>query len=171
MPANTLGFLKNNRCCRLNNWLPLLERGSFVRGLLVCLLVLNTLHFPVLCLDLDGECRGTPINSVSEAHAWHVLLLGVRPNNDIDRGPIRTNEEGSPENPADAPFGDLPANAAPGVRLIDAPLFAKNAFDILSDALTEASLVRNPNQSGDPWTTVDSTSFQAVSARLCVWRI
>lgn len=57
------------------------------------LLILTTLHVPVYLPDTDGECRGAPIGSLIEAQAWHPVLLGVRPNDDIDRGPIRTDDE------------------------------------------------------------------------------
>lgn len=142
-----------------------------MRALLLWFLVLNTLHLPVPCLDLDGECRGTPIHSVSEAHAWHVLLLGVRPNNDIDRGPIRTDSQGRRESPADAPFDDLAINAVPGVTLVDASFCAVGPSAMQSHTLAETSIVGQAIQIWDPWTTADSASVQAVSSRLCVWRI
>ena len=71
------------------------------------LLMLLTIHAPVPCPDLDGECRGAPIESLAEMQAWHVLLLGVRPNDDIDRGPIRPSDEESPLSPDETPFGKL----------------------------------------------------------------
>lgn len=55
--------------------------------------------------DLDGECRGTPIHSLMEGQAWHPILLGVRPNDDVDRGPIRTDESGTCFDLA--PFGEF----------------------------------------------------------------
>lgn len=60
---------------------------------LTWVLILSTLHVPVYLPDTDGECRGTPIESLIESQAWHPVLLGVRPNDDIDRGPIRTDDE------------------------------------------------------------------------------
>ena len=73
---------------------------------LTWVLILHTLHAPVFMPDLDGECRGTPIVSLIENQAWHPVLLGVRPNNDLDRGPIRTNDE--QESSFDgSQFGDL----------------------------------------------------------------
>ena len=55
--------------------------------------------------DLDGECRGTPIQSLVEGQAWHPILLGVRPNDDVDRGPIRIDESGTCFD--FAPFGEF----------------------------------------------------------------
>lgn len=71
------------------------------------LLILLTSHVPFPCPDLDGECRGTPIESLAEMQAWHVLLLGIRPNDDIDRGPIRPNDSEHPDTPEDTPFGKV----------------------------------------------------------------
>lgn len=70
------------------------------------ILILHTLHAPVFMPDTDGECRGAPIESLIESQAWHPVLLGVRPNDDIDRGPIRTGDE--QESSFDgSQFGDL----------------------------------------------------------------
>lgn len=76
-------------------------------------LVMQLLHLPVPCPDLDGECRGVPIKSLADGNAWHILLLGVRPNDDIDRGPIRPKDKDSNEDPSQSPFGDhtMVANA------------------------------------------------------------
>lgn len=68
-------------------------------------LVLHLLHCPIPFPDLDGECRGTPIASLAEFHAWHVMMLGVRPNDDIDRGPIRTTDEPTESAPEQSAFG------------------------------------------------------------------
>lgn len=76
------------------------------------LLVLQLFHLPLPCPDLDGECRGVAIHSLADANAWHVLLLGVRPNDDIDRGPIRPPDTDSNGEPTQSPFGDLPMVAS-----------------------------------------------------------
>jgi hypothetical protein len=77
-----------------------------VHRFLTWILILHTLHAPVFMPDMDGECRGAPIESLIENQAWHPVLLGVRPNNDIDRGPIRTDDE--QESSFDgSQFGDL----------------------------------------------------------------
>ncbi len=74
---------------------------------IVFFLLLQAVHVPVPWPDLDGECRGTPITSLADANAWHVLVLGVRPCDDIDRGPFREDEHGKKPVPSDSPFGDL----------------------------------------------------------------
>lgn len=89
-----------------------LVKGHAVRTLLVWMLILHMLHLPIPFPDLDGECRGTPIQSLSDANAWHVMLIGVRPNDDIDRGPIRTSHEPNGRSPGETPFGDPAAVTA-----------------------------------------------------------
>ena len=78
------------------------------RQFLILVLVLHTVHAPILVPDLDGECRGAPIHSLIESQAWHPIMLGVRPNDDVDRGPIRTDES---ESGFDfSPFGEFTSN-------------------------------------------------------------
>lgn len=77
-----------------------------MRSLLSIVLILQLIHLPVLFPDLDGECRGVPIQSLADGNAWHVVLLGVLPNNDVDRGPIRPLDENSTADPLHSPFGD-----------------------------------------------------------------
>lgn len=79
-----------------------------VRRILAWLLTLHALHVPIPFPDLDGECRGAPIVSLSDLNAWNVLLIGVRPNDDIDRGPIRNRRDPGSDLPSDSPFGDPP---------------------------------------------------------------
>ena len=81
-----------------------------MRAAVSILLVLHLLHLPVPCPDLDGECRGVPIEGLADANAWHVVLLGVRPNDDVDRGPIRPID--SDDDPSQSPFCDQAAVAA-----------------------------------------------------------
>lgn len=96
-----------------------LESGQWserVRPILIWFLILATLHCPVPFPDLDGECQGAPIVSLFERQAWHVLLIGVRPNDDIDRGPIRTSDD-PVDTPTDNPFGDLPVVSTAAVQV------------------------------------------------------
>jgi hypothetical protein len=83
-----------------------------MRRILVYLLLLNAIHLPIPFPDLDGECRGTPINGLTDGNAWHVLITGVMPNDDIDRGPMRNDREPLGEAPGETPFGDPAAIAA-----------------------------------------------------------
>jgi hypothetical protein len=78
-----------------------------MRVVLLIILVLQMLHLPVPCPDLDGECRGTPISSLTDSNAWHLLIVGVRPNDDIDRGPFRKDDSNNSSPLADSPYGDL----------------------------------------------------------------
>lgn len=82
-----------------------------MRHVLCWVLIVHALHLPVPVPDMDGECRGAPINSLSELHAWHVLMIGVRPNDDIDRGPIHTDGDPQNNDPDHSLFGDW-ANVA-----------------------------------------------------------
>ena len=75
-----------------------------MRYLVGWVLILHAVHLPIPFPDLDGECRGTPIQSLAEEQAWHIVLLGVRPHDDIDRGPIRTGKAGE-ERQTDTLFG------------------------------------------------------------------
>jgi hypothetical protein len=81
-----------------------------MRAALSILLVLHLLHLPVPCPDLDGECRGVPIEGLADANAWHIVLLGVRPNDDVDRGPIRPVDSDHDSSPS--PFCNHAAVAA-----------------------------------------------------------
>lgn len=74
---------------------------------IICwILILHTLHAPIPCPDLDGECRGAPVESLTDWDAWHVLLLGVESPRDIDRGPFRPTRETPDEKPQLSPYGD-----------------------------------------------------------------
>ncbi len=76
-----------------------------MRTILTWILMLHLLHGPIPVPDLDGECRGTPIANLSELHAWHIILLGIRPNADVDRGPFRGDHEHHEDSSAEPIFG------------------------------------------------------------------
>lgn len=86
---------------------------KLLRACLSALIILQLLHVPLPCPDLDGECRGTPIVSLLDYNAWHHLITGITPNTDIDRGPF--NNSHSPERSplSDSPFGDLAMVSVP----------------------------------------------------------
>ncbi len=86
-----------------------------MRRVLSCVLLLHILHVPIPFPDLDGECRGATISSLFEGHAWHVLLIGVRPQDDIDRGPIHTSQDPTKPTRDEPAFGDWAISAAPGI--------------------------------------------------------
>lgn len=81
--------------------------------LLISLLIMQMLHLPLPCPDLDGECRGTPIKSLIESSAWHVVITGIRPNDDVDRGPFRINDSERKNRLSESPYGDLALSSAP----------------------------------------------------------
>lgn len=83
-----------------------------MRSLITIFLALHLIHLPVPCLDLDGECRGVPIESLMDSNAWHVLLLGIMPNDDVDQGPIRRFNETTAD-PTQFPFGEQVVSVEP----------------------------------------------------------
>lgn len=135
------------------------------------ILLLNMLHLPVPCPDLDGECRGVAILSLFEAHAWHVMMLGVRPNDDIDRGPIRTDENGQPESATDALFGDLAIHNVSVGGILDGwfATFAPSGW--LHRTFDDIAAARNPKLAHDFWNPSDSGAAPGLRSHQCVWRI
>lgn len=140
-----------------------------MHAILHWILILHVLHLPVPFPDLDGECRGAPIHSLAEAHAWHVMILGVSPNEDIDQGPIRTSDDGFPEAPLDSLFGDPAINATSSVACLNAA-FLTPALSILPQYVSaNASAPGNSDVLRYERTVVDTASAQSVRSRLCVW--
>lgn len=135
------------------------------------LLILLTIHAPIPCPDLDGECRGTPIESLAEMQAWHVLMLGVRPNDDIDRGPIRPSDEEHPTTPDETPLGKLAvvsvavSQSASVVALWDLEQIGSDDLPLLTVDLNLSDAA--PVGWGPPIATLLSRRL----ARLCVWRV
>lgn len=135
------------------------------------LLILLTIHAPIPCPDLDGECRGSPIESLAEMQAWHVLMLGIRPNEDIDRGPIRPSDEEHPTTPDETPFGKLAvvsvavSHSASAVALWDWEQIGSDDRPLLAG---------NRGLIGDSptwWRPSIGSSCSRRLARLCVWRV
>lgn len=131
---------------------------------LTWILILSTLHVPVYLPDTDGECRGTPIESLIESQAWHPVLLGVRPNDDIDRGPIRTDDE--QESSFDgSQFGDV------------AILGSVSANDVGSTAMAPVAIWNDGFQGDLFWaeTVIPSVPLpragRTVCVCYCIWRI
>lgn len=135
--------------------------------LLIWVLVLHTVHAPVPVPDLDGECRGIPIHSLVDSRAWHPVLLGIRPNDDVDRGPIRTSNDR--ESTFDgSQFGDLairsgrPAHvAAPISATVPGWLPTRQSIQILAPIVPSG-----PRAQFRRW-----ISSRTVSIDFCVWRI
>jgi hypothetical protein len=57
-----------------------------------------------------------PTEGLADANAWHVVLLGVRPHDDVDRGPIRPVQDDSDDDRSQSPFGDHAAIAVAHVN-------------------------------------------------------
>lgn len=147
--------------------------SQIVRVSLLFLLVLQMLHLPLPCPDLDGECRGTPILSLMDLNAWHVLIAGVMPNADIDRGPFRSEDSQQKRTPSDSPYGDLALtdSAGSGTGLVLSRSFEVTVRNIdgTTSILEYLSLVgerRIPLQN-ESW-TLDA---RTLLARVCIWRI
>lgn len=134
------------------------------------LLILLTIHAPVPCPDLDGECRGTPIESLAEMQAWHVLMLGIRPNDDIDRGPIRQDGQ-TPCTPDETPLGKLAvvsvavSHSASAVAVWDVEPIRSVHLSLLVVDLNLSGIM--PVGWRPPIATLSSRRL----SWLCVWRV
>lgn len=142
-----------------------------MKTVVIWLLILLTIHAPIPCPDLDGECRGTPIESLAEMQAWHVLMLGIRPNDDIDRGPIRPSDQGNPSTPDETPLGKLAVvSIADSYSASTATVWTAdpNGSDHLPLLAVDLSL-----SSVAPvwWRPPIAASSSRRLARLCVWRV
>ncbi len=146
------------------------EVWRVMKSVIVWLLILLTIHAPIPCPDLDGECRGTPIESLAEMQAWHVLMLGVRPNDDIDRGPIRQDGQ-TPCTPDETPLGKLAvvsvavSNSASAVAAWDVEPIGSVHLPLLAVELSLSSVA--PVGWRPPIATLSSRRL----SRLCVWRV
>ena len=142
-----------------------------MRAALIWIVVFHTLHLPLPCPDLDGECRGTLISSLTQFHAWHVLILGVRPNDDIDRGPFRTNHQSEAPAPSGSPFGDPVISSGSGASLtlvvfhVSKPEFFSNALYPLIDSVR---VLRDVESNRNSERSVHARTF---CARCRVWLI
>ena len=141
------------------------------RVCLLFILVLQMLHLPLPCPDLDGECRGTPILSLADANAWHLLITGVRPNDDVDRGPFRTDDSDRHRVPSDSPYRDL-AICGASVPVISCVMELGRSLECpaTSVSLSQTYLdtkVRSFLPIDDVWIS-DSRKLRATT---CVWRI
>lgn len=135
------------------------------------LLILLTIHAPVPCPDLDGECRGVPIEGLAEMQAWHVLMLGIRPNDDIDRGPIRPSDQENPTTPDETPLGKLAVVSVAVTHSANA-VAVWDLEPIGSDHFPPFAV--DPSLSGVApvwWRPPIAASSSRRLARLCVWRV
>lgn len=142
-----------------------------LRVYLLLILVLQMLHLPLPCPDLDWECRGTPILSLADANAWHLLITGIRPNDDIDRGPFRSDDSDRHRVPSDSLYGDLAISGANvsaisrGIELNRSPYCPALGFVCSrTSAVAEVRLIRSI---GAVWIPDARTR----RVKTCVWRI
>lgn len=144
------------------------------RRLFVILVILHTAHVPVPVPDLDGEWQGVAIGGLADPAAWGFVLLGVRPNDDIDRGPIR---HASPRDTADQtgpPFGA--AAVSLGAWSMHMSLVIRRGFDTRVAAIVvmpamQQSLPRLLTAGRGDRTEAACDSPGAARASLCVWHL
>lgn len=144
-----------------------------LRVTLLLVLIVQMLHLPLPCPDLDGECRGTPILSLAEANAWHLMIAGVQPNDDIDRGPFRSDDSDKKSPLSDSPYGDLAVTVVTGSATMqcDSSFFDRLVFGI---ALSGNSFDGIESSSAQPVRPQDQQRFldaRTLRALNCVWRI
>lgn len=151
----------------------ILMPSRILRVTLLLILIVQMFHLPLPCPDLDGECRGTPILSLAEANAWHLLIAGVQPNDDIDRGPFRSDDSDKKSPLSDSPYGDLAITVVTGSATMQCD---SSFFDTLfiGIALSGNSLdgidssIAQPVRPQDEQRFLDARTLRALN---CVWRI
>lgn len=140
--------------------------------ILISLLILQMLHLPLPCPDLDGECRGTPIESLNDSNAWHVVITGILPNVDVDRGPFRSDDPERENRPSDSPYGDLAISSAP---VIVAQQESTESVDLSRNvaalsALTGSQLRTSSREFSIPQGSI-LVDARALRAKSCIWLI
>ncbi len=141
-----------------------------MRPVVAWILILHACHFPIPFPDLDGECRGAPIASLGELEAWHVLMIGVRPNNDVDRGPIRTGRESEGADGNLNPLGD-PATIAARTQAQQQCSMSLLWSSLLTGRLGEVraeAVLRPTFDSGGHFAIPDS---RCVCISFCTWQV
>ena len=143
-----------------------------MKSCFVWFLVLMTAHVPVPFPDLDGENRGIPIVSLTELQAWHPLLLGIRPNDDIDRGPLRPDDSNGPDSLPESPFGAPGVVGPSGAAAVGMGHLLAVGWTQSSDLQrTFDSPVRGSSQVAAPPPACEAECSLRRISRLCVWRI
>ena len=110
---------------------------------------LMIVHLPLPCYDLDGENCGRPTHGIFDVAAWHIVFLGVKPEDDIDRGPISSEpaDQRVGGSTFDAAYVGLAKTAVPDsldyvyLPLDDSHLTA-NLSDRLLPTLTQRAVLR-----------------------------
>lgn len=138
----------------------------------VCLsviLILQLLHLPMPCPDLDGECRGAPIASLMDGSAWHCLITGVNPNGDIDLGPILPGDSPERSPLSDSPYGDLTLSSTAGFSGFE--LGKVDAVDCVSQTRALLDSKKVPQRNGPSFCHWRPSGGRILRTLICVWCI
>ena len=99
------------------------------------------------------------------------MLLGIRPNDDIDRGPIRPSDSEHPNTPDETPLGKLAVVSAAASNAVNAD--SLGSVGTLGSAFVPLLVVDSGLSSVAPvwrWQQPVTSSSRRL-ARLCVWRV
>lgn len=141
---------------------------------LVVVVALHMAHVPVPIPDLDGEWQGVAIGGLSDPAAWGFMMLGVRPADDIDRGPIRDPESSDTSGPAASVFGEAAIADHVGSALPASVSRTAGGADVPASLALPSP---PPGSAGRACTEglarcrCGSVSPGAARAALCVWHI
>lgn len=129
------------------------------------------LHLPLPCPDLDGECRGLPILSLLDSNAWHVLITGVKPNDDVDRGPFRSADSERNDLPTESPYGDL-AISTGGAQAMSCNIEIIRSLHYPNPNIPLPQIGLNSNNRS-AWSIeeIGISAARMLRAKTCVWRI
>jgi len=144
------------------------------RRLLVIIVILHTGHAPVPVPDLDGEWQGVAVGGLTDPAAWGFVLLGVRANDDIDRGPVRHESPCDTSDPTGQPFGDIAVSGSASsmheavvIRRGCGPSGAAVAvMRAVQGSMPRSVALCRGDCAGTAW-----SSPGAARASLCVWHI
>lgn len=144
------------------------------RPILVIVVILHMAHVPVPAPDLDGEWGGVAIGGFSDPAAWGFVLLGVRPADDIDKGPVRHGSPRDATDPGAHPFGAAAVVGSTAASHVPAGI-RRGGGERTAAAL--AALGTRPPSSAAPCrhgrSRVSCTRASAGVSRpaLCIWHI
>ncbi len=161
---------------RYSNVFPLVQAPTKLTGMprriLISLLILQMLHLPLPCPDLDGECRGTPIESLNDSNAWHVVITGIKPNDDVDLGPFRSDHSERKNRSADSPYGDLALSSASVTVAQDK---STESVDLIRNVLALSALTGSQLATSCRAFSIPQGSFlldaRTLRVKSCIWLI
>lgn len=144
------------------------------RRMLVIIVILHTAHAPVPVPDLDGEWQGVAIGGLADPAAWGFVLLGVRPNDDIDRGPIRNERSRDTADPLEQPFGATAVSGSASsmhTAVVIRRGFGASCVTIVASHAAPYSVPRSLALDRGHRSGIACSSPGAARASLCVWHI